>query len=513
MWVWIDRAGPILFDAGLSTAILLSAVVVAMLVCRQPARRLRIARAALLASLAMIPLVALAPLPRLDLVNTLVDYKLRPATLNAKPDPSRPGSAGFVADLLAKWPIPDDLQDYVSAATQWFPRGLVLVNLTCVATGCAWLLLGLGGVRWLLRHSREPSGPTQALYDRLTDGGINSQARPALRVSTRVQRPVVAGMVRPTILIPSSYDQSESDAELLRLTLLHEIAHARQSDPWFGAIASLAQTVWFFLPHIWWIRSQLLIDQEFLADRSAALHFGTSPEYAASLLSLAESGPSSPIESRPGVRSSIWPEVAKKGPRSPLFQRMLMLLYCPFRVEAQAPRSWSWIWSLAVIAASISAACMSIRWPYALVLEHRQMGDSRSADESFRVADFVAEPMVFLPGGRALPYIMPVALPAHFELTVEVLASVSELANVHVAGHPLGLARPLPAAVEPSSTSRAYAEAWHQIRLVREGLQLALWVDGRKLPVILNPQATTDWLTFEPNPDRPTQFRNLIVNW
>ena len=40
MWMWLDRVGLILFDAALSTALFLSVVVCAMLVCRQPSRRL-----------------------------------------------------------------------------------------------------------------------------------------------------------------------------------------------------------------------------------------------------------------------------------------------------------------------------------------------------------------------------------------------------------------------------------------------------------------------------------------
>jgi len=81
MWEWVDRAGTVLFDATLSTALFLSLVVVAMLVCRQPTRRLLIARVALVASLAMIPLVALVPLPRLDLVDTLVQTDILPNAL------------------------------------------------------------------------------------------------------------------------------------------------------------------------------------------------------------------------------------------------------------------------------------------------------------------------------------------------------------------------------------------------------------------------------------------------
>ena len=112
-----------------------------------------------------------------------------------------------------------------------------------------------------------------------------------MRVSSAVQRPVLVGLLRTTILIPSSYEEPEASAEFLKLSLLHELAHAEQSDPWFGTIASLAQSVWFFLPHVWWLRSQLMIDQEFMADHAASLRYGTSKGYAASLLSLADSRP------------------------------------------------------------------------------------------------------------------------------------------------------------------------------------------------------------------------------
>ena len=95
MWVWLDSAGPILFDATLSTALFLSLVVLAMLVCRQPTRRLLIARVALLASLAMIPLVALVPLPRLDLLDTLVQSDLLPTSLIVELEKSRTSNTGF----------------------------------------------------------------------------------------------------------------------------------------------------------------------------------------------------------------------------------------------------------------------------------------------------------------------------------------------------------------------------------------------------------------------------------
>ncbi len=109
----------------------------------------------------------------------------------------------------------------------------------------------------------------------------------------------------PTILIPEPLDLPSDDPEPLRLSFLHELAHIARSDHWFGTVASLAQTVWFLLPHTWWLRSQLLIDQEFLADCSAASRYGTSSGYASSLLSMASRPGQLPAEVAGGPAAAL----------------------------------------------------------------------------------------------------------------------------------------------------------------------------------------------------------------
>jgi beta-lactamase regulating signal transducer with metallopeptidase domain len=512
MWVWLDSAGPILFDATLSTALFLSLVVLAMLVCRQPTRRLLIARMALLASLAMIPLVALVPLPRLDLLDALVQSDLLPNSLILELEKGRSSTPVSIVpahefhSLLAH-----DLHDKLLGTGRWLPRSLTLIDLSCVGMGIAWLLLGFWGVRWLIRHSRAPSAAAAEIYDRLLEEGVRSLSRPALRVTSRVQHPVVMGFFRPTILIPRVLDEPGGDPELLRLSLLHEIAHAEQWDPWFGTIASLAQTVWFFLPQIWWLRSQLMIDQEFLADRAAALRYGTSSGYASSLLLLAE------------VRPGLAPEVRSSGTvtnraagessevRSPLSQRVLMLLYCPFRVEARAPRSWSWMLRISLIAATLVAACLCIRRPDASAREQRQK--HAAASPQFRVMDFTVEPLIFSRDGRVESHVMPVALPSDFVLSVEVLSTPAELGKVRIAGHPLGDRITSNELLHTAVSPTEHIESWRHVRLVRQGDQISLSIDGRTVTSGSSPQATTEWLTFEPSPERATQFRNLVVEW
>jgi hypothetical protein len=108
---------------------------------------------------------------------------------------------------------------------------------------------------------------------------------------------------------------------------------------------------------------------------------------------------------------------------------------------------------------------------------------------------------------------MPVALPSEFVLSVDVLSTPADLAKVRIAGHPLGdrfTSNDLP----PSPVSPAKnIESWHHVRLVRQGDQISLLVDGRTTTVDSSSQATTEWLTFEPSPERATQFQNLVVEW
>jgi beta-lactamase regulating signal transducer with metallopeptidase domain len=514
MWVWLDRAGSILFDATLSTAIFLTLVVLAMLVCRQPTRRVLIARSALVASLAMIPLVALLPLPRFDLLDTLIQSDLLPRHLVAELERTgHSASAALATEHPSHWIFANDLHGRLLGTGRWLPRSLTLIDLACVIIGLAWLSLGVWGVRWLIRHSRSPSPTTLSIYEQLCGGEMIGRLRPLLRVSPRVQHPVVVGLFRPTILIPLAIDEPEGDPELLRLSLLHEMAHAEQWDPWFGTIAGLAQIVWFFLPQTWWLRSQLLIDQEFMADRFAAIHYGTSSGYAASLVSMAESRRGRDADHRSNGGESGWIAMAKNEIRSPLAQRVLMLLYCPFRFEATAPRSWSWILRITLAMTSIVAACLCVRWPDASAIEHRVKSGSAQSTPQFCVSDFTVEPLAFSRSGRALSFVMPVALPTDFELTVEVFSALADLGNVRIAGHALGDQEDSTESFNHTSGSSDMVKSWHHVRLIRRGDDVSLRIDDRSVPVRSSAHDTSQWLTIEPSPKHATQFRNLVVEW
>ncbi len=331
-------------------------------------------------------------------------------------------------------------------------------------------------------------------------------------MTPRITHPVVVvGVGRATILIPPDLDEVDSDPNLVKLSLLHEIAHAERSDAWFGTVAGVAQALWFFLPQTWWLRSQLLIDQEFMADRAAALRYGTTSAYAASLLSLADSrldrSEAAPASGHEHAGSLL----RESERRSPLFQRVLMLLYCPFRVEPAVSGSLSLALRSTVAVASIATACLCLRWPDARAIEERLRHAGTLTTDPFRVADFVAEPLVVASGGRAVPHVLPIVLPDRFDLTVEVLASIVDLPRIRIAGFALAAATPPLGSSE--SLPSDWSKSWHSVRLRRRDDHLSLSVNGETVSLSPRSGDASGWLSFEPSPERAAGFRNLVVEW
>jgi hypothetical protein len=383
-----------------------------------------------------------------------------------------------------------------------------------MAIGTGWLVLGIWGVRWLFRHSREPADSTARIYSDLTlaaGHGIPAE----LRVSGKLRQPSIFGILRPIIFIPARYeDANGTSTETIRLSLLHELAHADRADAWFSAAASLAQGIWFFLPQIWWIRSQLMIDQEFLADRSAALAYGTSTKYASSLVSLAGGGSASSSGQFAIVRTKVL-EARTSGTPSVLFQRVLMLLYCPFSLEPTVSRASVWLVSSSLIWASLLSACLVVRWPTP-TYESSSQSNHHSAEHVFQVAQIIARPQVSSIHGRSLPFILPLALPSSFEISVEVQAAPADLPRIRLVDLPLDVGDTPELATDdpaPAVEEENAIPTWHHIRLQHTQNSTRLSVDGRERLISPQIKLSSQWLTIEPAPEHSAMLRDLKVRW
>jgi hypothetical protein len=474
----------------------------------------------------MLPLVASNPLPRSGILSWLprleecwASRSIAVAELvvdveGEQPDPTRAGlpEGTFSGDQISS----DRSAPAPRGPLRWSGRGvrrlIALLYLAGVSGGLAWFLVGIWGVSRLIRDSRDPADTTHSLFEELIEQIDAKPPLPSLGVSNRINRPVVVGFFQPRILIPPEYDHASFDPISLRIMLVHELAHADQADARFGAAASLAQTLWFFHPFLWWLRSQLLIDQEFLADQRAVIISGSPAGYAKRLVALATASPGSlPMPPLFGSVPLLDDRRGASRAESPLLQRVLMLLHCPFPLELQPPRSWV---SGALVLVLVLAILISTLALWLLDPSPPAAALAPAMDQPakvFRVSKFVAVPREGRANGRPLPYILPLPLPQRFELRAEIFASSQAVRKIRLAGLPLGHI-PDSATSPGDVTAQDVAPASHSVIVRRDGKRLEVYVDG--LPVLLNPpEKLPERLSIEPAPDETAILKNLVVTW
>ncbi len=463
-------------DAAISATLMTGVVCLAMITTRQPSRRRALARAGVLGALLAIPLVYLRPFEPIDLVNPIA-AALGPtlAWIAARFGRTAPtvGASGFGLD---------------GPLARWLPAGMLAAYLAGVALGLGRMAVGWLGAGWIGRHSRPPSPEAAGLAESLPFAA--GRARPRLRVSDRTRRPVLLGMFRPTILIPPALDRPEA-AESLRLALLHELAHAEASDPWFALAIELASAFWFWLPPLWWLRRQMRLDQEFLADRHASGHYGPTSRYATTLVAIAATA--GPDRDDPGrTRTGAGP-----GPGSALFQRVLMLVRCPFPIEGRPPRWWRATLGAGTGAVLLVATGLTLR---------ATTGPAGGIAPPPCRSLFMARAIVQDAPAADAPAVLPIRLPESFDLSFEVKANAAELAALRVLGRPLG---PEPVVANPLL---ADPPRWHRVQIRRRCRELSMAVDSSTLAPAPGP-SSDQWLSVEGSPERRTVLRSLQLSW
>jgi hypothetical protein len=94
------------------------------------------------------------------------------------------------------------------------------------------------------------------------------------------------GIFRPTIVIPAKLVEDPTELNL-NFALAHEWSHVSRYDFLNFTLASLVKLVCFYQPAFWWLRKQLTLSQDYLADEFAANLGEQAEDYAAFLVTLA----------------------------------------------------------------------------------------------------------------------------------------------------------------------------------------------------------------------------------
>jgi beta-lactamase regulating signal transducer with metallopeptidase domain len=264
-----------------------------------------LAVAALLASLNVL-LRHADPLARYRLASaTLVAMLLLPVgtfqALRASPGPAAADSSpsavpavtgGGTASLATSSPVSRPTGPESSPGT-WKRRlePLLPAFVGLWAAGVVLLSLrSLGGFALVQRLRRSglaaPPPAVEVALRRLVER-LRVAAPVVMYESALVRVPTVVGWLRPVILVPASALAGLSPLQL-ELVLAHELAHVRRLDYLVNLLQTLAETLLFYHPAVWWVSERMRVEREHCCDDLAVATCGNPVRYARTLADLGE---------------------------------------------------------------------------------------------------------------------------------------------------------------------------------------------------------------------------------
>lgn len=112
--------------------------------------------------------------------------------------------------------------------------------------------------------------------------------------------PGVFGIWRPKLLLPEGITERLTPGQL-KTILAHELCHVHRWDNLTAAIHMLVETIFWFHPAVWWIRTRLVEERERACDEGV-MRLGSEPRvYAESILEVCEFYLSAPVALTAGV--------------------------------------------------------------------------------------------------------------------------------------------------------------------------------------------------------------------
>jgi uncharacterized protein (TIGR03435 family) len=122
--------------------------------------------------------------------------------------------------------------------------------------------------------------------------------------SVRVATPTVIGWLRPVILLPVAAMAGLSPRQVEAI-LAHELAHIRRHDFLINFLQTVAETLLFYHPAVWWLSGRIRTEREHCCDDVAVAVSGDAAEYAAALAELASWSISAPQLAMAATRGAL----------------------------------------------------------------------------------------------------------------------------------------------------------------------------------------------------------------
>jgi beta-lactamase regulating signal transducer with metallopeptidase domain len=227
-------------------------------------------------------------------------------------------SAVVAPDLLGALTQPRSLDLNV-------PQMIVAAYGIVVAGFALWWLVGIAQ---LVRLCRTATPAPASAVEAFREIAGPAADRVRLLASRRIELPLTFTGLAPVILLPEVVCRDGGAA--LRFCLAHEWSHVERRDAWRWYLATLVQFVFFYQPLFWWLRRQLRLCQDYLADARAAEQAPEAEDYADYLVALARRAAGVPMAAL-GIGDR----------RSNLYRRILMLLTNREPLERRCLTRWN----------------------------------------------------------------------------------------------------------------------------------------------------------------------------
>ena len=156
--------------------------------------------------------------------------------------------------------------------------------------GVTVLLLRFAGGCWRVYRLRvaalaEAVSPWQAAAERLANR-LRLEATFRVVESRLVDGPSLIGVIRPLILLPVAALTNLAPGQIEAL-LVHELAHIRRRDYAVNVLQTIAETLLFFHPAVWWVSTRIREEREHCCDDVAVRMCGEPTAYVEALAELA----------------------------------------------------------------------------------------------------------------------------------------------------------------------------------------------------------------------------------
>ena len=173
----------------------------------------------------------------------------------------------------------------IVASLEQFLPGLTIAWLAGVILLLARMTGGWWHVRRLHRTAlSSPSSRWQTACRRLAYGLGLPAAAHVVELSL-VDVPTVVGWLRPAILLPIAALASLSPLQIEAI-LAHELAHIRRHDYAVNLLQTIAETLLFYHPAVWWVSNRIRVEREHCCDDIAVAICGDPVSYAQALAEL-----------------------------------------------------------------------------------------------------------------------------------------------------------------------------------------------------------------------------------